>query len=128
MLERARAKVGDAVELAVADMLELPEFGEFDLVWALDDAINYLLSRGRAGTRPGGDARQPRRHRAAALRRQRAAGLPHLLRHDRGGRARRPAAGLARAGGTRRGARLDLRIAPGSLARGGVRERRGDGR
>ncbi len=44
MLERARAKVGDAVELTVADMLELPEFGEFDLVWALDDAINYLLS------------------------------------------------------------------------------------
>ena len=28
----------------VADMLELPAFGEFDLVWALDDAINYLLS------------------------------------------------------------------------------------
>jgi SAM-dependent methyltransferase len=44
MLERAREKVGDAVELAVADMLELPEFGQFDLVWALDDAINYLLS------------------------------------------------------------------------------------
>lgn len=44
MLERAREKVGDAVELAVADMLKLPEFGQFDLVWALDDAINYLLS------------------------------------------------------------------------------------
>ena len=44
MLELARAKVGDSVELAVADMLELPRFGEFDLVWALDDAINYLLS------------------------------------------------------------------------------------
>ncbi len=46
MLERARRKVGDAVELAVADMLDLPEFGEFDLVWALDDAMNYLLSPG----------------------------------------------------------------------------------
>src|SRR5215467_8618666 len=46
MLELARAKAGDAVEFAVADMLELPRFGEFDLVWALDDAINYLLSRG----------------------------------------------------------------------------------
>lgn len=44
MLELAREKAGDAVQLAVADMLDLPEFGEFDLVWALDDAINYLLS------------------------------------------------------------------------------------
>ena len=44
MLELAREKAGDAVELAVADMLDLPDFGEFDLVWALDDAINYLLS------------------------------------------------------------------------------------
>ncbi len=44
MLELARAKVGDRATLAVADMLELPVFGEFDLVWALDDAINYLLS------------------------------------------------------------------------------------
>jgi SAM-dependent methyltransferase len=44
MLERAREKAGDAPQLTVADMLDLPEFGEFDLVWALDDAINYLLS------------------------------------------------------------------------------------
>jgi SAM-dependent methyltransferase len=44
MLERAREKVGERVKFAVADMLELPEFGEFDLVWALDDAVNYLLS------------------------------------------------------------------------------------
>jgi SAM-dependent methyltransferase len=44
MLELARAKAGDEVELSVADMRELPRFGEFDLVWALDDAINYLLS------------------------------------------------------------------------------------
>lgn len=44
MLARARAKVGDTVELSVADMRELPTFGEFDLVWALDDALNYLLS------------------------------------------------------------------------------------
>src|SRR6476469_680486 len=44
MLELAREKAGDAVELVLADMLELPEFGEFDLVWALDDAVNYLLS------------------------------------------------------------------------------------
>jgi SAM-dependent methyltransferase len=44
MLELAREKAGEAVQLATADMLELPRFGEFDLVWALDDAINYLLS------------------------------------------------------------------------------------
>ncbi|HEU4736707.1 MAG TPA: methyltransferase domain-containing protein [Solirubrobacterales bacterium] len=44
MLELAREKAGDGVRLAVADMLELPRFGEFDLVWSLDDAVNYLLS------------------------------------------------------------------------------------
>lgn len=44
MLEIAREKAGDSVRLAVADMRELPVFGEFDLVWALDDAVNYLLS------------------------------------------------------------------------------------
>jgi SAM-dependent methyltransferase len=44
MLGHAREKAGEAVELVIADMLELPELGEFDLVWALDDAINYLLS------------------------------------------------------------------------------------
>jgi SAM-dependent methyltransferase len=44
MLELARAKAGDAAQLSVADMRELPVFGEFDLVFALDDAINYLLS------------------------------------------------------------------------------------
>ena len=43
MLELARAKVGDAVRLTVADMRKLPVFGEFDLVWALDDPINYML-------------------------------------------------------------------------------------
>jgi len=44
MLDLARQKAGDAVRLEIADMRELPCFGEFDLVWALDDAINYLLS------------------------------------------------------------------------------------
>lgn len=44
MLALAEEKVGDSVELSVADMRGLPRFGEFDLVWALDDAINYLLS------------------------------------------------------------------------------------
>jgi SAM-dependent methyltransferase len=44
MLELARGKVGEEAQLSVADMRELPVFGEFDLVWALDDAVNYLLS------------------------------------------------------------------------------------
>jgi SAM-dependent methyltransferase len=44
MLERARAKVGEAAQLEIADMRELPRFGSFDLAWALDDALNYLLS------------------------------------------------------------------------------------
>jgi hypothetical protein len=30
-------------------MRELPEFGEFVLVWALDDAVNYLLSADELG-------------------------------------------------------------------------------
>ncbi len=44
MLELARIKAGEAAQLSVADMRKLPVFGEFDLVWALDDAVNYLLS------------------------------------------------------------------------------------
>ncbi|MEX2107226.1 MAG: class I SAM-dependent methyltransferase [Solirubrobacterales bacterium] len=44
MVELARAKVGDAARLSVADMRDLPKLGEFDLVWCLDDAVNYLLS------------------------------------------------------------------------------------
>ncbi len=44
MLALAREKAGEAVRLEVADMLDLPRFGEFDLIWALDDAVNYLLS------------------------------------------------------------------------------------
>jgi SAM-dependent methyltransferase len=63
MLELAGAKAGDSAQLSVADMRELPVFGQFDLVWALDDAVNYLLSgeelgkalRGmRANLAPGG--------------------------------------------------------------------------
>jgi SAM-dependent methyltransferase len=44
MLEEARAKTDDNVRLSVADMRELPLFGKFDLAWALDDTVNYLLS------------------------------------------------------------------------------------
>jgi SAM-dependent methyltransferase len=43
MLELARDKVGEGAELVVADMRELPVFGEFDLVWAVNNPFNYLL-------------------------------------------------------------------------------------
>jgi SAM-dependent methyltransferase len=46
MIELAGAKVGQGVDLSVADMRELPVLGEFDLVWAIDDAVNYLLGDG----------------------------------------------------------------------------------
>jgi SAM-dependent methyltransferase len=44
MVEIARAKVGEGARLLVADMRALPELGEFDLIWCLDDPVNYLLS------------------------------------------------------------------------------------
>jgi SAM-dependent methyltransferase len=44
MVEIAREKVGGRATLAVADMRELPTFGAFDVVWCIDDAVNYLLS------------------------------------------------------------------------------------
>ncbi|MFL5874203.1 MAG: class I SAM-dependent DNA methyltransferase [Solirubrobacterales bacterium] len=44
MVALAREKVGDRAELSVADMRELPVYGEFDVVFCLDDAVNYLLS------------------------------------------------------------------------------------
>ena len=43
MIELAKRKADDSVRLEVADMRELPTFGEFDLVWALTDPLNYLL-------------------------------------------------------------------------------------
>jgi len=44
MLEVAGAKVGERATLLVADMRDLPDLGEFDLVWAINDPFNYLLS------------------------------------------------------------------------------------
>jgi SAM-dependent methyltransferase len=44
MVELARAKSGGAVRVEVADMRELPVYGGFDLVFCVDDAINYLHS------------------------------------------------------------------------------------
>lgn len=44
MLDIARAKVGDDAELLVADMRDLPPLGKFDLIWSLNDSVNYLLT------------------------------------------------------------------------------------
>ncbi|MFL5872857.1 MAG: class I SAM-dependent DNA methyltransferase [Solirubrobacterales bacterium] len=44
MLAIAEEEFGDRAELFVADMRELPEIGEFDLIWAINDPLNYLLS------------------------------------------------------------------------------------
>jgi SAM-dependent methyltransferase len=46
MLEEARRKLGDAVPLEVADARELRIFGEFELVWALNDVVNYQVDDG----------------------------------------------------------------------------------
>lgn len=46
MLAEAKRKFGDAVALDVADVRELPVYGEFDLVWALNDVVNYLTEDG----------------------------------------------------------------------------------
>jgi len=42
MLTEARAKTDGRARLIRADMRELPALGEFDLVWCLGDALNYL--------------------------------------------------------------------------------------
>jgi ubiquinone/menaquinone biosynthesis C-methylase UbiE len=45
MIEAARAKVDGRAELVVADMRELPVLGQFDLIWAINTPLNYLLGR-----------------------------------------------------------------------------------
>lgn len=44
MVELARLKAPEA-EVHVADMRELGELGEFDLITCLDDSLNYVLAR-----------------------------------------------------------------------------------
>jgi SAM-dependent methyltransferase len=44
MLAEAERKTGGAARLTAADMRDLPVLGEFDLVWCLGDALNYLDS------------------------------------------------------------------------------------
>jgi SAM-dependent methyltransferase len=42
MATAAAAKAAGRAEVGVADMRTLPRLGAFDLVWCLDDAVNYL--------------------------------------------------------------------------------------
>lgn len=46
MLAEARRKLGPEVRLIERDMRELPTLGAFDLVCALNDAVNYVLDEG----------------------------------------------------------------------------------
>lgn len=46
MLAEARRKFGDAVPLDLVDARELPVYGEFELVLALNDVVNYLVEDG----------------------------------------------------------------------------------
>jgi SAM-dependent methyltransferase len=43
MVEKAREKFSEGVTFDVSDMRELPVYGSFELVWALNDPVNYLL-------------------------------------------------------------------------------------
>jgi SAM-dependent methyltransferase len=43
MIERARERADGRAALHVADMRALPRLGEFDLIWAVNDAMNYLM-------------------------------------------------------------------------------------
>lgn len=44
MLVKADQRAGGRASLMVADMRDLPRVGTFDLVWAINDAVNYLLT------------------------------------------------------------------------------------
>jgi SAM-dependent methyltransferase len=44
MIARARERAAGRATVLVADMRRLPELGRFDLVFALCDAVNYLLT------------------------------------------------------------------------------------
>jgi SAM-dependent methyltransferase len=43
MIEKAREKFPEGVTFDVCDMRELPVYGSFELVWALNDPVNYML-------------------------------------------------------------------------------------
>jgi hypothetical protein len=68
MVVRARAKKPRAEDIEVCDMRELPVYGSFQLVWALNDPFNYLLDEGDLQLAPPGDGRQPRTRGAPGFR------------------------------------------------------------
>jgi SAM-dependent methyltransferase len=43
MIEKAREKFPEGVTFDVCDMRELPVYGSFELIWALNDPVNYML-------------------------------------------------------------------------------------
>ncbi|HLY50075.1 MAG TPA: class I SAM-dependent methyltransferase [Solirubrobacteraceae bacterium] len=58
MVECARSRLPELADaFTVADMRDLPELGEFDLVLCLDDAVNYLLDDGELEAAFAGVAR-----------------------------------------------------------------------
>src|SRR5919199_6068691 len=61
MVACAREKAGDAADVVVADMRELPALGRFDLITCLDDAVNYLTTERELGAALHGFARSLRR-------------------------------------------------------------------
>ena len=46
MLAIAEERSGDRATLLLADMRELPILGGFDLVWSINDSMNYLMNGG----------------------------------------------------------------------------------
>lgn len=47
MVAKAKEKhEGEAIAFDIADMTKLPKYGEFELVWALNDPVNYLVADG----------------------------------------------------------------------------------
>lgn len=47
MIAKAKEKfAGENIAFDVADMTKLPTYGEFELVWALNDPVNYLVAEG----------------------------------------------------------------------------------
>jgi SAM-dependent methyltransferase len=57
MVKVAEERFGDQVRLGVADMRRLPTLGSFDLVLAVNDAVNHLLSDRDLGQTMGGFAK-----------------------------------------------------------------------
>jgi SAM-dependent methyltransferase len=49
MVEMARRRHGDRVELVVADMTRLPRLGTFDMAFCINDALNCLLTAEAVG-------------------------------------------------------------------------------